>query len=395
MARTVLSLGNFFSVAHFYLIAYIIAPYLATFMPQTEAGLVVSGGAIVTLLIFPHAPRLVEKYGARKIAIALGTAEALILFSLAAGPGPIAAIILVALACATSPLIAYQLDLMLEATVEEESQTGRIRTAFLTAGNAALICAPLLVGLLLDSTERYDRVFLAAAVSLLPFIFLLIGRRFPKGEPPIVLSQRETLKTIFRDPDLRATVGASFMLQSLYQFAQIYIPLYLHTVLGISWSELGWVFAVMLLPFVLLEYPAGILADKMLGDGKLMILGFIIAGLGYGLVSTIHSNSPIPFILFILIATRVGGALIEAMAEGHFFRRVSERDASIVSVFRTTRPGAALFAPLFGSLILSLFGYEWLFIISGAVLVFVGVVFAVGVEESPFAHKLFTGQDPI
>jgi MFS family permease len=381
MTRTVLSLGNFFSVAHFYLIVYVLGPYLSTFMPADSTGLVVALGAVGSLVAFGAMPDIVARFGARRLAIAFGALQAAALFLLAFSPFPGAAILLVAVACATAPLIAYQLDLLLEATVQEESRTGRVRTAFLTAGNVALILAPLAVGFLLDSTEEYARVFLVAAISLLPFIFLFVARRIPEGTKPQVQGLRETLERAFQDRDLRAVVGAEFMLQSFYQLGQLYIPLYLHNALGVPWSELGWVFAVMLLPFVLVEYPAGAVADVLLGDKRLMVAGFVILGFSFGIVAAVGAGTPLSLLLIILILTRIGAALVEAMAEGHFFRRVNEENTGTVSVFRMTRPVAALVAPVFGSALLALVGYGWLFMISGGLLVFIGVLFAFHIDD--------------
>jgi MFS family permease len=192
---------------------------------------------------------------------------------------------------------------------------------------------------------------------------------------------RETLEHAFRDGDLRAVIGAEFMLQSFYQLAQLYVPLYLHNALGVPWSELGWILAVMLLPFVLLEYPAGAVADVLLGDKRIMVAGFVITGFTFGLIASIGAATPLSLLLIILVLTRVGAALVEAMAEGHFFRRVNEENTATVSVFRMTRPVAALIAPVLGSALLALAGYGWLFMITGGVFVFVGVLFALHITD--------------
>src|SRR6185437_1945984 len=99
-----------------------------------------------TLSILPYAPSIVAKIGARRLVLMFAAIELFILFFLSLVPVHVVALILAALACAISPLIAYGLDLLLEATVDGEAVTGRVRTAFLTAGNAALLLAPLLIG---------------------------------------------------------------------------------------------------------------------------------------------------------------------------------------------------------------------------------------------------------
>lgn len=183
------SLANFFSATHYFLIIFIIAPYLATLMPESFVGLVISLGAFLTLLAFPFTPKLVRRYGARKLALVLGVMQFGALLALALSPSALAAILLVALVAAISPLMAYQLDLLLESTIQDESETARVRSIFITVASVALIGAPLAVGLLLGHSEAYARVFLAAALSLLPFMFLLLK----KNELPQVKRDRKSV----------------------------------------------------------------------------------------------------------------------------------------------------------------------------------------------------------
>ena len=379
--RLVLSIGNFFSAAHFFLIVYVIAPYLALYMPESQTGLVVSLGAIFTLFAFPLMPRLVRMYGPRRLVIVLAFAQAVILSVLALSPSLPFAILCVALACATSPLIAYQLDLLLEAATTEEGSTGRVRALFITAANVALILTPLLIGYLLDGTEAYWRVFLAGALSLTPFIPLFLFERLPEGVPPQIAKVRNTCLCLWSDPDMRAAALGNAVLQFFFHLAPLYIPLYLHTVLGIPWGELGWVFAVMLLPFVFIEYPAGYIADRWLGDKELLIAGFVITGIAFGALGFVTVQTPLIVIAIILFVSRIGAALSEAMIESHFFRRVSERDANTISVFRMLRPVGALIAPLFASVLLITGNYLLFFLVSGALIVAFGILVTIPLKD--------------
>ncbi|KND47162.1 MAG: hypothetical protein AB199_01880 [Parcubacteria bacterium C7867-004] len=379
--RLILSVGNFFSAAHFFLIVYIIAPYLALFMPAAQAGLVVSLGAIITLSVFPFMPRLVCKFGAKRLVIILAFLQSVNLFLLAGAPMMVLAIACIALSCALSPLIAYQLDLLLEATMRGESTTGRVRTAFLTAGNLALIMAPIAIGFLLDDSERYSLVFLVASLSLAPFIALFLIEPLPEGQPPVFSAVGMTCACIWKDADLRAAALGNAVLQFFYHLAPLYIPLYLHTVLGMPWEQLGWIFAIMLLPFVFVEYPAGWLADRYLGDKGMLIAGFLIAGVAFAAIGFVDTTTPVEIIVAILFISRIGAALVESMVESHFFRRVSERDANTISVFRMTRPLSALIAPVFASIILFAGNYLIFFLIAGALIAALGVIATIGIHQ--------------
>lgn len=368
-----LILSNFFESAHFFLIIYIITPYLATFLPDSETGLVVSLGAIVTLSIFPFLPDLVRRYGTKRLAIFFSFVEVFVLAWLAVSPAPTPAFILIACAVATTPLINYQLDLLLEATIAKEGSTGRVRTLFLTAGNAAVVLSPLIAGLLLDSTDAYWRVFAVAASSLLPFILLMMVKDLPEGRPPRLVSVMEALPCLYRDKDLRAVVLSHGILQFFYHLAPLFIPLYLHHALHIPWSILGWMFTIMLVPFVTLEYPAGWLADRRWGDKEMLLAGFLIMGLGMSAIALITKDTMIILIAIILVVNRIGASLVEAMTEGHFFRRVSEADAVSVEIFRMTRPIAALIAPVVGSALLAMTGYRAMFFVTGILITIAGL----------------------
>ena len=374
--RSILSLSNFFASAHFFLIIYIITPYLATFLPDSETGLVFSLGALITLSVFPFMPELVRRYGSRRLAIFFALVEVFVLGWLGLSPSALPSFILIACAVASTPLLAYQLDLLLEATIAKENATGRARTIFLTAGNIALVFSPLIAGLILDSGNAYWKVFAVAASSLLPFIFLMSMKRLPTGNSPKLVTMMGATLSIMSDKDLRSVVLAQGTLQLFYHISPLYIPLYLHNVLHIPWETLGWMFAVMLLPFVLLEYPAGYLADRKWGDKEILIAGFVIMALGFASLALVNENTLIIYIVLILVVNRIGASLVEAMSEGHFFRRVSEADASTVGIFRMTRPVAALLGPILGSILLSVAGYQALFVVTALVIGVMGVTAA-------------------
>jgi MFS family permease len=379
--RLALSFGNFFVGAHFFLVLYTSAPYLATMLPDEYIGLVFSLGAVLTLAAFPFVPALVRKLGAKKLALSSAVIGSCVTLGLAVSPGPVFAIAFIALFYALAPISAYFLDLLLEATTEHEGATGRVRTLFITFGSMAVISSPLITGYLLGATELYSKVFLLSAASLAPFFLILLFARIPEGNPPAFAHMKDVAHCLLRDPDFKAVGIAYGVLQFFYHLAPFFIPLYLHTELGIPWSELGWIFAVMLLPFLLLEYPAGWLADHMWGDQEMMAIGFLILGASLAAIGFISLLTPTVTMVIVLILSRVGAALAEAMCETHFFRRVSERDANTVGVFRMMRPLGALAAPLICSIILVFTSYNVLFFITGLAIVVFGVADSLSIKD--------------
>ena len=379
--RLVLSVGNFFSASYFALVLVIAAPYLALFLPEAQVGLVVSFGALITLSAFPFVPRLVRRFNSRTLAIAFAFSQAVLLSVLAAAPSPIFAVLCMMLIFASAPFISYQLDLLLESAGQDEASSGQVRTLFITAASLAYVLAPLLVGFLIDGTEAYWRVFLAAALSLTPFIALFIFEKLPEGEPPELHAMLATCSCLWRDKDLRAATLAGAVLQFFFHLAPLYVPLYLHTILGFPWDDLGWIFALMLVPFLFVEYPAGYIADRWLGDKELLIAGIVIMGVAFAAIGLITATTPLLVIAAILFVGRIGAALVEAMTEGHFFRRVSGRDVTTISLFRMTRPFGALVAPLFASVLLVTGNFVAFFLISGALITALGLVFVIPLKD--------------
>ena len=124
----------------------------------------------------------------------------------------------------------------------------------------------------------------------------------------------------------------------------IYTPIYLHGNLGFGWDEIGIIFSIMLLPFVLVTFPLGKLSDKI-GEKKILALGFLIATGTVFTIPFIQEHSILIWAL-VLFATRVGAATIEIMSESHFFKIVKEEDVDEISFFRNTGPVSFIIAPL-------------------------------------------------
>ena len=367
--------------AHYALLLYITTPFLATVMPEQYVGFVLSLGAAITLIVFPFVPRLVRILGPRRLALWSLALSSSLLLVLALYPIVPIVIAIVALFLALAPITAYFLDLLLEAATEGEGQTGRVRTVFMTFGNLAYIAGAFGVGLLLGEMNTYARVLYVAAVSLIPFFLLLLFVRIPDGKPPVFKHILEVAHCLIKDPDFRAVGLAYGTLQFFFCLVPYFTPLYLANVLNIPWSELGWIYALTIIPFILLEYPAGYIADRYYGDKELMAIGFLIMGGATAAIAFTTAATSLVAIAAVLVVTRIGAAIADAMCETHFFRRVSDRDANTVGVFRMIRPVGALLAPLTASLLLIVSNFNVMFFTVGCALIVVGVAASLSIKD--------------
>lgn len=379
--RIALSIGNFFTAGHFFLVLTVLTPYLSRYIPEAHTALVIAAGAAISLIAFPYVPPLLRRFGVKSVTLGYVALSGLTLFLLFLDPSPVLAIVFVALFSAYQPIIGYLLDLLLEATIASETETGRIRTLFLTCGNVSLVVAPVLIGLLLGAGDAYEHLFIIGALSALISVAILSQVKTLAHVSPTVSHMKEVIHCLVGDRDFQAVAIAFATLQFMYNLAPFFVPLYLHNHLGIPWSELGPMFAIMLIPFVVLEYPAGYLADRFFGDRELMALGLLVTGAAFAAMAFIVPGTALFAILMVLLVTRIGAAVAEATIESHFFRRVSASDTNSVAVFRMIRPTATLVAPLVGAVILMTSSYSILFFSTGILIIIFGVASALSIKD--------------
>lgn len=259
-------------------------------------------------------------------------------------------------------LLWINMDLFIE-SFSEDKNTGKIRTLYYTFVNFGWILSPILSAYLVR-IKGYELVYIFSALILIPFLLILI-----KNKKSLVDNQkfyksnfRKTLSTLWKNSNLKGIFMVALILQIFYSSAVIYLPLYLNQNLGFSWSNLGIMFSLMLLPFVLVELPAGIIADKYLGEKEILSFGFVC------LISTLFlvfftTSSSFWIWTFILILSRIGAALIEAMRESYFFKNVSVKSLDVINLFRTTLPIGYLFGSALGFFVVYFFSLRVLFLV--------------------------------
>jgi MFS family permease len=280
----------------------------------------------------------------------------------------------------SAALVGFNIDVFLE-SFSRDSVTGRIRGTFLSTSNIAWIVAPLIASFILTDGD-YWKIFIATALLLLPIMFLLRNslRNFRDSEYALI-PIKKTAGEILRDKNIRAVFLVSFLLQFFYAWMVIYTPIYLHTYIGWSWREIGVMFSIMLVPFVLTEAPLGKLADSRWGEKEVMSVGFIVMALATGMISFIETKS---FILWagLLFITRIGASMVEIMSETYFFKKIDSSRANIIGLFRTMRPWAYLVSPLVAMV---LFGFhlpiKYIFI-ALALIMFLGLHWSLELEDT-------------
>lgn len=252
------------------------------------------------------------------------------------------------------------LDIILE-DYSEDRKSGRIRGLHLTILNAGFIFGPFLSTQLLQKYGFDGLFFVSMLINMFMFLVGLVGLRDVNYKFVQNLTIRDLMKKIFVNADLMKIYFISLALEFFYALMIVYTPLYLLN-LGMSWSKIGVAFTVMLVPFVILEYPVGFFADKKFGEKEMLIGGLLIMAISTGSIYFISGTSVFVWSLILLI-TRAGAALIEILRDSYFYKKIDGRDVDIISFFRTTRSVAYILATAISAFTLLVFSVKSIFLI--------------------------------
>jgi len=254
-----------------------------------------------------------------------------------------------------------------------------VRGAFLTILNLSWLASPLIIGSLLGEGSNYALVYFVSGLSLFLFVLtVLITFAVPphseQKEVVAAISIGKVLRSLWQErstheSDLHNILAINFILNFFYAFMVIYTPLYLHTNIGLSWSAIGVIFTIMLLPFVFLQYPLGKLADGQLGEKEILSAGLLIMGLACITLSFITSANMALWAL-VLFVSRLGAASVEIAQETYLFKKINADDTFILAISRILLPAAYIAGPLTATIFLFFLPIQYLFIFLGLIVLF-------------------------
>ncbi|MDO8619730.1 MAG: MFS transporter, partial [bacterium] len=372
-------LVSFFFTLHAAIPVYVNSSFLATLVSEKYVGLIFGFASLLTIFALIVVPKLLRFVGDYFTTLLFIILEIAVLIGIAASARPALTITLFIVSSVFISLISFDFDLIVEG-FSKNASTGSIRGLYLTSANIAWVIAPALAAVLLAGGE-YWRIYLASATLFIPGLLVFAGKLEQFKDPLYrTVHFKKTLLSVWRNKDLRCIFGVSFLLQFFFMMMVIYTPLYLHDYIGFGWGELGPIFSIMLIPFLLFEGPLGWVADKFLGEKELLVAGFIVVALATGAMYffTAHSFALWAGILFL---TRVGAATVEVMTETYFFKKIDEGDAGIVSLNRTVRPLAGVAGPLVATGLLAYITLPALFLALGA-LMLLGIPLALALKDT-------------
>ena len=358
---------------------YVNSTYLNNFFSESQVSALYIIGSIINTILLLNASKILEKIGIYKFATYTIVIEFLATLGLALSTSSFLVSLYFLIHLVTISLLLFNMDMFIEDVTKDNSLTGSIRGTYLTVTNVTVVLAPALVALLLFK-NNYFYVYIVSCLFLVPLYYFF--SRLKGIQTPVVahIKVKETLTEYIKDKNLYNIFISNFLLQLFYAYMIIYVPLYLEKYIGFSWSEIGLMFTIMLLPFILFEVPVGELEDNKYGEKEFLTIGFIIMG-----VATIFISFVTVKVFWIwaclLFITRIGASFVEVSTESYFFKQVNKEKTDVISFFRITRPISFIIGPLLATLAIQFIPFQYIFILIGSVMI-IGTHYSLSLKDT-------------
>ena len=347
-----------FAIAFFYSLQIASLSYLnSTLLSQHYSSRVVSVlyfvASALSLFVASRAPRLMKKIGVINTAYcALGISIVFLTSIGHVAGGYTLALAFVGYFALISTGYSV-LDVVLE-HYSPPAQTGAIRGVYLTVTNSAWVIGMILNGIVLK-THAIEIVYSIGSIFLCLCILLLsrLGHVFHKKKHA-EFNIRHALHTIITHVRFRRIFLCALILQIFFATMVIYSPLYLGQFVPLRSMTI--LFGIMLLPFVLFQYIGGKICDHLHYEKRFIVFGFIIMAMATIVFISLPWTTPLFLFGLVLFVSRTGAAIAEVAIESAFFRRVTDEDTAIVSIYRSIIPFSYIIVPLCALLLFSSYG---------------------------------------
>lgn len=339
-----------FYAFHYSLPLYSESSYLESLVGIQSVGLVYSISAIFSFIAILKVGKLLNRWGNKKVLMSAVVLEALSLLVLAISTTVSVSLLAFVAHLVLLSIMYVGINILLESVSTDES-TGRVRGVFLTILNLGILTGPFFAAQFIGDGLRV--LFVLGAICLIPVGYIL-QRYFSTIQEPVyvapsLLGNLSKLKNL---PDIRRIVIIQFILELFYIIMIIYVPIYLmkNEITDLV-TYLGVIIPIVLIPFIVLPYPLGRLADSRLGEKELLVFGLLLMIFG----TTIFALLSVPILsyyIFALLLARLGASMIEEMASSYFYKQVNSSQSDLIGIFTNTRNMAIIIGPLMGSMLI-------------------------------------------
>jgi len=359
---------------------FISSTFLSSFTSDRNVSLIFSLASIASILGLYFTIKILPILGNYRTTLSLLLSGAIALGVLSLSSNPTLIVSAYILYFVVSTLLFFNIDIFLE-SYSKNSTTGEIRGFTYALASIAWMASPLIAGFILGDGEAYWMVYtLGFAFCILFGITIALMLKDFKDPPYHKISLIGDLMNTLKNKDERNIFISAFILKLFFAWMVIYTPIYLHEYIGFTFQEMGIIFTLMMIPYILLEWPIGIIEDRWYGEKELLMLSFFILAVSTALLSFLSA----PHILLwtsALILTRTGAAIAEVSTESYFFKKISSSDTDDISFWRMLTPMGYLFAPIIGFIFLSFLDMRYLFVGIGILMLF-GILSASRIKDT-------------
>ncbi len=336
------------------LLTYITSSYFKQVIVTDNIGFFyIISFSIILILLF-NLNKLIEGFGRARTLMTLMILQIAILFLLQFINITISGAVLLMLYIILFGVITVVFDIVLEA-YSADAKTGRIRGFFLSVYNFGFLVGPVSSVYILQHYGFNGIFFSTMILYIVMFLILFTALNDIKGHvKKQSLSFVQIITKFKNDKNLVNIYWIAFTLRFFYATMTVFVPLYLREI-GFSWGNIGFIFTIMLVPFIFIEYPVGILADKKYGEKEMLFIGSVIVACSTIVMYFINSKE-LWIWMSILFVSRIGAALLETMQDSYFYKQINENDIALINFFRSTRAIGYIASAVFVGIMLYFFG---------------------------------------
>ena len=267
-------------------------------------------------------------------------------------------------------LISFSYDIFFEHNTLKDN-SGRARGLVVSLQHIGRMLGPAFAAAISISYGVRIPYQISFILILITGFFLFFATKNFKDKSYVPNSFITSVKAILKRPELRKPIMSILLLQTFYGLMVTFVPIFLAENRNMSAESLGMLFTIMLSPFVVLSYPIG----KSLDNGA---SGRLAAR--YGLIIMILSTVLFPILdtslvlvwAIVLIASRLGAAILETAGEGIFFKNIKEEETELLGIMRDMQPVGYFIAAFVGVIALLIGPIDYIFYIV-AIILTVGV----------------------
>lgn len=371
---------SFLFTLHIAISTYVNSTFLTSIIKEDYVGLLYTISSVLIIILLAKSSRILKNIGNRRLTLLFLIFNFISLIGLILSKNPLIIMGSFILFMATNTLVYFCLDIFIE-HFSDPKKTGTIRGFYLTIVNSAYVISPLIAAALIG-IGGYKFIYLAAIILV---FFMAIGLMFSvktfEDKKYKIESIIKTYQYIKKDKNMFSIISINFLLQFFYAWMVVYTPIYLYSHLNFNWDQIAIIFSIMLIPFILLGLPIGVLIDKFKLNKKILLfIGFLIISLSTASIS-LFSSSQIMTWAIILFITRIGASIIETTSEIYFFEKINDKDTNVLSLFRDLFPLAYIIAPLIATFIFIFTPFNQFFFLILGIIMTLGFYFIYNIKN--------------